>query len=118
MLDTKAVARTLRRDPTPAEKAMWRLLRDRRLRRLKFRRQFTIHPFVVDFCCYELRLIVELDGDVHAEPRQAAHDANRDWYLRSLGYTVLRFANREVFRDPQGVLERVFETAWRKGWVE
>ena len=111
-------ARDLRKAQTPAELALWRLLRDRRLRRLKFRRQFPIPPFVADFCCYELRLVVELDGGVHAEPRQAAHDENRDWYLRSLGYTVLRFPNAKVFNDPRGVLSEIFEIAWRKGWVE
>ena len=111
-------ARDLRKVQTPAELTLWRLLRDRRLRRLKFRRQFPIPPFVADFCCYELRLVVELDGEVHAEPRQAAHDENRDWYLRSLGYTVVRFPNEKVFNDPQGVLSEIFEIAWRKGWVE
>jgi very-short-patch-repair endonuclease len=61
------VARALRKRQTPAEKAMWAILRDRRLQDLKFRRQLPIDRFVADFCCWEIRLVVELDGEVHAE---------------------------------------------------
>ena len=96
---------------------MWSLLRDRRLESLKFRRQFPIASFVVDFCCYDLRLVIEVDGDVHLEPQQVAHDENRDVYLQSRGYTVLRFSNQRVLEDGSGVLKEIFEAAWRSGWV-
>jgi very-short-patch-repair endonuclease len=114
----RAVARELRSKQTPAEQRMWRLLRDRRLRSLKIRRQFPIGSFVADFCCFELKLVVELDGEVHAEPRQVAHDENRDIYLRSQGYMVLRFVNQRVFKDPAGVLQEIVEAAWQRGWVD
>ena len=110
-------ARDLRRKATPAEEMLWKLLRDRRLRGVKFRRQYPIGHLVADFCCYELRLVVELDGAIHETAAQSAHDSNRDWYLQSRGYTVLRFPNDQVFDEPERVLEAVFQAAWKAGWV-
>jgi len=89
---------------------MWEILRDRRLQGIKFRRQKPINIFVADFYCPELKLVVELDGEVHKDPRQAAHDENRDFYLRSVGCTVLRFPNRDLFEDREAVLIRILET--------
>jgi very-short-patch-repair endonuclease len=109
-------ARELRGASTQAEAAMWKLLRHRRLRGLKFRRQFPIATFVADFCCYDLRLIVELDGEVHTEPAQAAHDENRDAYLRSRGYGILRIPNQRLFQDPEGVVDDLLKTALERGW--
>jgi very-short-patch-repair endonuclease len=80
---------------------------------LKFRRQFPIPPFIADFCCFELSLIVEADGGVHETAAQSAHDANRDSYLVSLGYTVLRFSNLQIFQDPSMVLEKIAAEARR-----
>jgi very-short-patch-repair endonuclease len=110
-------ARELRRKTTPAETALWKLLRHQRLKGLKFRRQFPIGNFVADFCCHDLRLVVELDGGIHEASAQTAHDRNRDWFLRWRGYTVLRLCNDRVFEDPEGVLEEVFQAAWKQGWV-
>src|SRR5215207_1966164 len=77
----KTSVRDFRRQQTPAEQTLWELLRDRRLDGLKFRRQFPITIFIADFCCFELKLVVELDGGVHEMRDQAAHDVNRDSYL-------------------------------------
>jgi uroporphyrinogen-III synthase len=99
---------------TPAEKALWELLRGRRVAGLKFRRQFPITPFIADFCCFELKLIVELDGEVHTAAPQAAHDENRDLYLHSLGYTILRAPNEQVFSDPESLLRAITEAAERR----
>jgi very-short-patch-repair endonuclease len=109
------VARSLRKHPTPAERAMWTILRDRRLRGLKFRRQFPIDPFIADFCCWEIRLVVELDGAVHAE--QAERDRERDAYIRGKGFTVMRFSNERVFADVAGVIEEILGFARTKRWV-
>jgi type I restriction enzyme R subunit len=87
------------------------MLRGRRLSGLKFRRQFPITPFIADFCCFELKLIVELDGEVHGERPQAAHDENRDFYLHSLGYTILRFPNEQVFSAPESLLKTITDAA-------
>jgi type I restriction enzyme R subunit len=103
--------RDFRRQQTPAERALWELVRDRRLEGLKFRRQFPIPPFIADFCCFDLRLIVELDGGVHET--RSGHDTNRDFYIRSLGYTILRFPNSEVFSAPATILDRIAAEARR-----
>jgi very-short-patch-repair endonuclease len=105
--------RELRRRQTPAEQALWEMLRDRRLEGLKFRRQFPISIFVADFCCFNLKLVVELDGGVHETRAQAAHDENRDFFLRSVGYTILRFPNEQLFADPDSILRQIATEARR-----
>ena len=111
------LARDLRKRQTPAERVMWRLLRDRRLRGLKFRRQFPIEPFVADFCCHELRLVLELDGEIHEKAQPAARDRERDAYIRGLGFTILRFPNERVFSDSEGVISEILGFARRKTWL-
>jgi very-short-patch-repair endonuclease len=98
-------------------KALWRTLRDKRLAGLKFRRQCLIGPFVADFCCWEIRLVVELDGEIHAEPQQAARDRERDAFLRGSGFTILRFPNERVFGDAAGVIGEILALARRKKWI-
>ncbi|NNM72275.1 endonuclease domain-containing protein [Enterovirga aerilata] len=82
-----------RREPTRAEEMLWRELRGRHLAGLKFRRQCPIGRYVVDFVCFDARLIVELDGRPHDDPGQRAHDRARDAWLRAEGFRVLRFPN-------------------------
>jgi very-short-patch-repair endonuclease len=101
-------ARTLRRSQKDAERKLRLLLRDRRLAGFKFRRQHPIGPFIVDFCCTEARVIVELDGGQHALRRDS--DAARSRYLAGQGYRVLRFWNNEVLGNTSGVLERIVES--------
>ena len=81
---------------------------------LKFRRQHRVQIFIVDFFCHDLGLIIELEGAVHFRKEQVEHDANRDAYLRSLGYTVLRFPNRKVSEDIEGVLSRIAKVVHAK----
>ena len=81
-------ARAMRREPTEAEVKLWRILRGRRLATLKFRRQTPIPPYIVDFVCFEHRLVIEADGSQHAENR---HDQERDAFLIAQGFSVLRF---------------------------
>jgi very-short-patch-repair endonuclease len=94
-----AIARALRRNPTPTERHAWSLLRHRGVLGLKFRRQHVLHRFIVDFYCAELKLVLELDGAPHVEPAQAGYDAARTAWLESRGYRVMRLANRNVSRD-------------------
>ncbi len=101
------LARRLRQRQTPAEKLMWELLRGRTFLGLKFRRQYRIERFVADFGCREQRLVIELDGEVHETPEQAASDENRDAYLRQTSHTVLRFTNKQVFDQTEWVLEEI-----------
>jgi very-short-patch-repair endonuclease len=105
-----ARARELRKDQTPAEEALWQLLRNRRLLRLKFRRQVPLGPYIADFYCPRYQLVVELDGPSHDEPQQAAHDEDRALYLKALGVTILRFPNQRVFEEPDAVLGEIHET--------
>ena len=101
-------ARKLRRPQTPAEQTLWRLLRDRRMGELKFRRQHPIGPFIADFCCAAARLVIELDGDSHAS--QCEYDQARTDWLQAQGYRVIRFTNQEVYGDMDAVLEAIFNT--------
>ena len=106
-------AREMRRGPTMAEERLWERLRDRQLLGLKFRRQVQIDGYIADFCCRELRLIVEVDGKVHETQEQSAHDTNRDAYLRTRGYIVLRFPNEEVLLNSRSVQEKIASAARR-----
>jgi very-short-patch-repair endonuclease len=91
------------------ERRLWAALRARRLRGLKFRRQVPIAGYIVDFACYTLPLVVELDGGQHAHAR--SRDAVRDAALSEAGYTVLRFWNNEVAENLQGVCARIVSAA-------
>jgi very-short-patch-repair endonuclease len=102
-------AARLRRDMTDDEWKLWLALRDRRLDGFKFRRQSTIGPYIVDFLCIEMRLIVELDGGQHNETADAA----RTRYLEERGYHVLRFWNNEVDDAFEGVLDTIKATLVR-----
>jgi len=98
-------ARRLRRNQTDAERTLWFRLRDRRLAGWKFRRQFPIDRFVVDFFCADAHLIIELDGGQHAVREHA--DQQRTEALEAMGYLVLRFWNNDVIQNIDGVLEEI-----------
>ena len=105
------VAKTLRRELTPAERVLWKALRGHQLGGFGFRRQHPVGRFVLDFYAPLYHLVIELDGAGHAE--QAERDAERTAYLQAHGYQVLRFHNKEVFQDLPGVLERIQQAAQR-----
>ena len=86
----------VRRQPTEAEKQVWELLRNRRCPELKFRRQQVIEGYVVDFCCAQLRLALEVDGPIDDEPLQAARDTRRDADLAKYAVDVVRIRNDEA----------------------
>ena len=100
-------AKALRRDMTNAERFLWFMLRGHRFVGLSFRRQVPIGPFIVDFVCQQQRLIVEIDGGQHAAG--PTRDQQRDEWLRSKGYRVLRFWNTEVLRNRPGVLQTIVD---------
>ncbi len=103
----RLVALRLRREETPAESAMWQALRDSQLDGPRFRRQHALGQFVLDFYCPALRLVVELDGNIHNTPEQAERDRARTEHLAAAGYTVVRFRNHEVLHDLPSVLARL-----------
>ncbi len=104
-------ARELRHPQTPAEQKLWSRLRNHQLDRLKIRRQHPIDRFIIDFYCAEAKLCIEVDGDSHAE--QVEYDQARTAYLDELGYTVIRFTNREVFAQCEAVLQVIADECRR-----
>jgi len=101
--------RNLRREQTDAEKLLWRYLRGRRLRGIKFYRQYSVGPFILDFFSAELRLAVEVDGGQHLTDERRQYDEERSEYLRAYGIEVIRFWNNEVLNNVSGVLNRITE---------
>ncbi len=89
---------------TAAETRLWTKFRAGQFRELKFRRQHGIGPYIVDFYCPDRRLVIEVDGDTHAEADQVVRDKERDWYLASLGLEVVRYTNGDVVDNLEGVL--------------
>ncbi len=99
--------RNLRRNQTMAEEQLWERLRNGRLKGHKFRRQVPLGRFIVDFSCYDARLVIEVDGGQHAE--RTEEDTARAGWLESRGFRVLRFWNHEVIKNVEGVLARILE---------
>jgi very-short-patch-repair endonuclease len=100
-------ARTLRNEPTPAEKRLWHFLRVQKLRGYKFRHQAAIGNYIVDFVCFATKLIVELDGPQHFEPEAAEYDKRRTEWLSNRGFHVLRFRNQELDVDTHAVVAAI-----------
>ena len=103
----KHLARKLRRHQTDAERHLWFYLRGRRLGGYKFRRQYWVGPYILDFVCLKKKLAIELDGGQHNE--QLEYDNIRTSYFAERGYVVIRFWNHEVFQETEGVLEMILE---------
>jgi len=102
---TKARARELRKAQTPVERRLWWRLRKLQLDGLHFRRQYPIGRFIVDFYCDRHRLIIELDGPSHDE--QVEYDKERTAWLKAHGYRIIRFTNKQVRNNLEGVLEAI-----------
>ena len=102
-MDIRQKAKQLRSNSTDAERNLWAHIRNRHLEGWKFRRQLPVGPYIVDFACPELRLIIEIDGGQHAE--QIHYDLGRTRFLQSKGYQVVRYWNNEVLGNIEGVLE-------------
>ena len=86
---------------------MWPKLRGKRLLGYKFRRQYSVGPYVVDFYCPALKLAVEIDGDSHYEERWVGYEKERERYLQSFGINFLRYTNLDVYKNIEGVLENI-----------
>ncbi len=99
--------RHLRNHGTTAEAVLWKSLQRKQLEGRKFRRQHSVGNYILDFYCYSENLAVELDGPYHFSAKKQAKDKARDEYLNSVGITVLRFENSEVFENLESVLNKI-----------
>ena len=102
----KEFAKENRRRPTDAESALWIFLKNNGLGKA-FKRQFIIGQYIADFACLEAKLIVEIDGGYHQLPQQQTSDEERQQWLETQGFTVIRFTNEEVIGDIENVLETI-----------
>ena len=101
-------ARELRRDMTPAERKLWQRIRNGQLDGAHIRKQHAVGPFIVDFLCATSKLVIEVDGDTHAE--QVEYDEERTkWLNEQKQYHVIRFTNDEVMRNIEAVVEAIRE---------
>lgn len=94
-------ARKLRKRMTEAERALWAILRRKQLEGHRFRKQVPIGQYIVDFACLDARLVIEVDGGQHSE---SATDSERDTWLKSQRFRVMRFRNNEVLENPEGAM--------------
>ena len=100
-------ARSLRRNATEAERRLWSGLRRKTVEDFRFRRQVPLIGFIVDFACFEARLVIEVDGATHGDDPEIARDRERDKILQDAGFAVIRVNNNDVFNNLDGVLETI-----------
>ena len=97
----------LRNDMTEAEKILWEYLRNRKLAGFKFKRQYSVDAFIIDFYCPKVKLGVELDGEVHFTDEAKEYDENRTGFLSDFGIEIIRFKNDEVVNNVEMVLNKI-----------
>ena len=103
--------RKLRSESPKAERLLWWRLRGRQLDGLKFRRQYGVGEYVIDFFCPNARLAVEVDGESHFAPRAESQDAKRQAFIESSGIRVLRFTNPQVYDGLDAVVDEIWRVA-------
>ena len=100
-------SRELRKNMTFQERKLWNIIKNRQFFNYRFRRQFPIGSYIVDFICREKKIIIEIDGGQHNEQINIEYDNKRTKYLKSEGYNVIRFWNNEIDNNIEGVYERL-----------
>lgn len=104
-MKNKLNARYLRNNMTPQERKLWQILRKRSIYNCKFRRQYPIGNYIVDFICHEKNLIIEVDGGQHNTISEKYYDMERTKYLESKGFKVLRFWNNDIDNNIEGIYQ-------------
>jgi len=99
--------RQLRSKMTNAKLLLWSELKNKKVQGYRFKRQFSIDSFVVDFYCPKLKLVIEVDGNIHLKKEEIKYDDYRQNKLQALGLKVLRFTNTEVINNLEIVLEKI-----------
>ena len=102
-------ARSLRKNMTEQERMLWQYLRKRSINNFKFRRQYPIGNYIVDFVCIEKRLVIEIDGGQHNQSENVLYDQSRTQYIEECGYKVIRFWNNEIENNIEGVYEEILK---------
>jgi very-short-patch-repair endonuclease len=105
----KDYSRELRKNMTDAEKLLWAKVRNRQMKGYQFYRQKIIGNFIVDFYCPKGKLVIEIDGGQHYSDEAKEKDKARDHFIRSVGLKVFRFSDREVFKNLNGVMEKIWD---------
>jgi len=100
-------SRNLRKNQTDAEKKLWTILRNRQINGVKFRRQFPVGRYILDFYCPDYRLAIEADGGQHYENKVKDQDDLRTRELNNLGIEMIRFTDREILTNSDGVVEAI-----------
>jgi very-short-patch-repair endonuclease len=103
--EIEQAARILRKNMTPAEDVLWKALNNRQIEGFRFRRQHPMGRFILDFYCPQLKLAIEVDGDIHNE--QQEYDQNRDQKLQEFGCYILRFSNHQILLDLPNVIKKI-----------
>lgn len=115
LTNLKTFRKELRNNLTPAEASLWKLIKNKQVEGRKFRRQHSVGNYILDFYCPSEKLAIELDGQGHFEISQSEYDYERNMFLKTYGIKVLRFENRLVFENPDGILELIkMNFAWYK----
>ena len=109
MNDKNLLARKLRKNQTSQERIIWNLLRNQQFQGLKFRRQYPVGNYIVDFICKEIKLIIEIDGGQHNSEEGIEYDLKRTEYLETKGYKVIRFWNNEIDNNLEGVYQSLMD---------
>ena len=103
------LARNLRKNQTPQEKKLWELLRNKKFKNLKFKRQVPFEKYIADFMCESQKLIIEIDGGQHNKEENILYDEERTKYFEKEGYRVIRFWNNEIDENIEGVYLRLLK---------
>jgi very-short-patch-repair endonuclease len=109
--EVKRRRQNLRNAAPTAEQLLWRHIKGKQLNGIKFRRQYGVGPFVIDFYCPELRLAIEVDGDSHLREGAKEYDERRQKYIENFNIQFLRFANIDVYKNIDDVLETICKAA-------
>lgn len=99
--------RELRANTTRSEELMWIFLRNRNTKRQKFRRQYSVDSYIIDFYCPSLKLALEIDGDIHDLEDQKKYDAERQKHIEAFGIRFLRIKNEDIINDMDRVMKKV-----------
>ncbi|MCH7673398.1 endonuclease domain-containing protein [candidate division KSB1 bacterium] len=111
----KARRKQLRNNPTEAEQKLWQYLKEKQVSGVKFRRQYSVDAYILDFYSPSLKLAIEVDGPSHLTSRGIEHDENRTTHIEGFGIRILRFTNDDVYENIEGVIFRINEVVQEIG---